>query len=150
MSLSRYHRPAKQARTDELALFDPFFNSVFSDLSRPFQALESFGAPLDIHETAATYEVVADLPGVPKEDVKVTVKDHVLTISGKREKVKKVDTDKYHREERSFGSFSRSIAIPENADENTIKAKYDNGVLSLTLTKTTPAPEEGVKKITIE
>ena len=72
----------------------------------------------------------------------------VLTISGKKEQEKKEETEKYHRTERYFGSFSRSISVPESITEKDIKAKIDNGVLEVTFPNKAAKKEEA-KKITV-
>ena len=91
---------------------------------------------VDISETDGEYLIKAELPEVKKEDVKVTVEDGVLTIQGERRQEKEEKGKKYHRVERSYGSFVRSFTLPESVDESGVKAEYKDGVLNLHLPKT--------------
>jgi HSP20 family protein len=90
---------------------------------------------VDISETDAEYLIKAELPEVKKEDVKVTVEEGVLTLQGERRQEKEEKGKKYHRVERSYGSFVRSFTLPESVDEAGVKAEYKDGVLSLHLPK---------------
>ena len=91
---------------------------------------------VDISETDGEYLIKAELPEVKKEDVKVSVEDGVLTIQGERRQEKEENGKKYHRVERSYGSFVRSFTLPESVDEGAVKAEYKDGVLNLHLPKT--------------
>ena len=91
---------------------------------------------VDISETEGEYLIKAELPDVRKEDVKVTVEDGVLTLQGERRQEKEEKGKKYHRVERSYGSFVRSFTLPESIDESGVNAEYKDGVLSLHLPKT--------------
>jgi HSP20 family protein len=91
---------------------------------------------VDISETDTEYLIKAELPEVKKEDVKVTVEDGVLTLQGERRQDKEEKGKRYHRVERSYGSFVRSFSLPESVDEGGVKAEYKDGVLSLHLPKT--------------
>ena len=99
----------------------------------------------DISETDAAYLVKAEIPGVAKEDVKVTLQDGVLTIAGERHKEKEEKNKKFHRIERSFGSFMRSFRIPDDVDESTIKAEFKDGILNVTLTKSEKAKSKAIE-----
>lgn len=90
---------------------------------------------VDISETDGEYLIKAELPEVKKEDVKVTVEDGVLTIQGERRQEKEEKGKRYHRVERSYGSFVRSFTLPESVDEGGVKAEYKDGVLNLHLPK---------------
>ena len=90
---------------------------------------------VDISETDGEYLIKAELPEVKKEDVKVTVEDGVLTIQGERRQEKEEKGKRYHRVERSYGSFVRSFTLPESVDEAGVKAEYKEGVLHLHLPK---------------
>jgi HSP20 family protein len=91
---------------------------------------------VDISETDTEYLIKAELPEVKKEDVKVTVEDGVLTLHGERRQDKEEKGKRYHRVERSYGSFVRSFSLPESVDEGGVKAEYKDGVLNLHLPKT--------------
>jgi HSP20 family protein len=89
----------------------------------------------DVSETEGEYLIKADLPEVRKEDVSITVQDGVLTLSGERRQEKHEDSEKLHRVERAFGSFARRFALPENADEQGIRAESRNGVILIHIPK---------------
>lgn len=99
-------------------------------------AVAAVWAPaVDISEDADGYLIKAELPEVAKEEVKVTVESGVLTVSGER-KLEREETDrKYHRIERSYGSFSRSFAMPEDADPDHVTAEFKEGLLQVRLPK---------------
>lgn len=87
----------------------------------------------DISETDAGYLIKAEIPGVNKEDVSVTIQEGTLTISGERRQEKEEKGWKYHRIERSYGRFVRSFRMPEDADESAVKAEFKDGMLNVTL-----------------
>lgn len=90
---------------------------------------------VDISETESEYQIKAELPEVRKEDVKVTVENGVLTLQGERRQEKEEKGRRFHRVERSYGSFVRSFTLPESVDEGGVKAEYKDGVLALHLPK---------------
>lgn len=100
---------------------------------------------VDIKETKEAFVIEAELPGMKKEDVKVTIQDGVLTIQGERKKEEETGDDKHHRVERVYGSFLRRFTLPENVDEDSIKARFKEGVLSLTLTKAEPKEPKAIE-----
>lgn len=102
---------------------------------------ESAWAPAaNISETETEYLIKAELPEVSKEDVKVTVDENVITISGERRKEAEHQDEKVHRVESFYGHFSRSFRLPEDADISAIKAESRNGMLKVRVPKT-PAPK---------
>lgn len=90
---------------------------------------------VDISESNEAFHIKVDLPDVKKEDVKISVEDHTLTLRGERKKVEEKKEERYHRVERSYGSFMRSFRLPENVDNEQIQAKFDAGVLEVYLPK---------------
>ena len=97
---------------------------------------ESDWAPLvDITEDDKEYVIKADLPEIPKDHVKVSVENGMLLITGDRTFEKEEKDLKYHRIERSYGSFSRSFSLPEDADPSKIEARFLDGVLQVHLAK---------------
>jgi HSP20 family protein len=90
---------------------------------------------VDISETEGEFLLKAELPEVRKDDVKVTVENGVLTLQGERRQEKEDKGKRFHRVERSYGSFVRSFSLPESVDESGVKAEYKDGVLSLHLPK---------------
>ena len=93
-------------------------------------------APLvDISEDDKEYVIKADLPEVDKNDVKISVQDGVMAISGERKYEKEEKGKKYHRVERSYGSFERSFTVPADAEEDKVSAQFKDGVLTVHLPK---------------
>jgi HSP20 family protein len=99
---------------------------------------------VDIAETAEAFEIKAELPDVKKEDVKVSVEDGELRISGERKREKEEKGKKFHRIERSYGSFLRSFALPPNVDDTKLAAEYKDGVLNVRLPKTEQAKPKAI------
>ena len=102
-------------------------------------AMADWTPSADISETDTAYLIKAEIPGVNKEDVKVTLQDGMLTIQGERKMEKEEKDKKFHRIERSYGSFVRSFRLPEDADESAVKAEFKDGMLNVTLTKSAKA-----------
>lgn len=111
------------------SLFDVVFNN-----DPFFSSWESYTPKVDIVEKKDKYLLNVDLPGIKKEDVKIDLKDNVLTISGERKCEHQEEKDSFYRSEVSYGKFSRSFNI-EGVDPERIKAKFDNGLLKLELEK---------------
>ncbi len=100
---------------------------------------------VDIKETAEAFTIDAELPGMSKDDVKVTVHDGVLTIEGERKHEEESGDKKHHRVERFYGSFMRRFTLPENVDENSVKASFKDGLLTLTLQKAEPKEPKAIQ-----
>jgi HSP20 family protein len=103
-------------------------------------------APLvDISEDEKEFVLKAELPGLKREEVKVTVEEGVMTISGERKAEKEEKTRKYHRIERSYGRFERTFALPEKADPAKVTAEFKEGVLQVHLPKTEKSTAQAVE-----
>lgn len=138
--------------------FDRFFNRMmrrwpfewpeFTRSAEP-QALRAFEhvPNVEVKENGKHYTVSVELPGLDEKDVKASVDDNVLTISGEK-KVERTD-EKTHFSERSYGSFTRSFTLPADADHNAVSAKFAKGVLTVEIGKTAAAPAQG-KQIDIK
>jgi HSP20 family protein len=100
---------------------------------------------VDISEDAKEWLVKADLPEVKKEDVKVTVENGLLTITGERKFEKEEKDKKYHRIERSYGNFLRSFTLPDAADGSKVNAEFKDGVLKVHLPKSEKAKPKAVE-----
>ena len=94
---------------------------------------------LDVRESQDRFDVAVDLPGLEPDDVNVTFEDGMLSISGKREFSAEDRADTWHRIERSFGTFARSMRLPQTADTERIEATFDKGVLTVSVPKTEQA-----------
>jgi HSP20 family protein len=100
---------------------------------------------VDISETDAEYLVKAEIPEVDKKDVKVTVQDGLLTIQGERTREKEEKGRKFHRVERSYGTFMRTFDIPDGVDEGKLKAEFKDGMLLVHLPKTEKAKTKAIE-----
>lgn len=100
---------------------------------------------VDITEDEKEYVVKAEIPEMKKEDIKIKVHDDVLSISGERKHEKEEKGKKYHRVERSYGSFVRSFTLPEDADGSKIAAEYKDGLLKVHLPKSEKAKSRAVE-----
>ncbi len=135
--------------------FDPF--KELRDMEHRFMqnyrkedesGISTFTPSVNTREGEFAYHVDIDLPGVKKEDIKVDVKDGVLSISGERHLKEEVKEEDYYKVETSFGKFTRSFTLPENTDAENIEAKIDNGVLELVIPKL--AEKVNVKSIEVK
>jgi len=100
---------------------------------------------VDISKTEGEYLIKAEIPDVKKEDVKVTVEDGVLTIQGQRKQEKEEKGTKYHRIERSYGSFVRTFSLPDVIETDRVKAEFKDGVLNLHLPKSERAKPKAIE-----
>ena len=123
-----------------LARWDPFrdlkaVEEEFDRLQGRAFARNAWVPALDVRETEDRFEVTLDLPGMNPEAVGVTFEDGMLTVTGKRELANEEKGDTWHRIERSYGTFARSIRLPQTADSERIEATFDKGVLSIAVPK---------------
>jgi len=132
------------ARSALARRFDPFlempFNRLFEGLNllTPFAEefpLTKWTPACDIYETEKELVVKAELPGIKKENVNVTIENNLLTIHGERKFEEETKKDNYHRVERSYGEFMRSFTLPVFVDPAKILAEFNEGILKLTLPK---------------
>jgi len=116
---------------------DPVINRIFDVLgSLDGESPEtSWVPPVDIFEDAEGIRIIAEVPGVKPEDVKISLEDNVLTIRGSKQQVAQERTERVHRYERTYGTFERSFTLPATVDATSIKASYEYGVLTVTLPK---------------
>ncbi|OIO71722.1 MAG: heat-shock protein [Zetaproteobacteria bacterium CG1_02_53_45] len=120
----------------ELESMNRQLNRLLDDNVNPMKRDAGQWLPsVDIKETEASIKIQADLPGIEKKDVKLEIKDGVLSISGERHYEKDVQEENIHRIERSYGSFSRSFSLPRNIDPDKVEADMKDGVLEIRLTK---------------
>jgi HSP20 family protein len=99
---------------------------------------------LDVSETENALEIVADLPGLEKQDISVSLEDNLLTIKGERKEEKESKDKRFHTVERRSGSFYRALRLPVEVENDKIEATFKDGVLTLSLPKT----KESKKKVT--
>ncbi|WP_447976688.1 Hsp20/alpha crystallin family protein [Candidatus Nitrospira bockiana] len=108
-------------------------------------ALPEWAPAVDVMEMDGEFQIRAELPGVEKKDVKLSVEDGVLTISGHRPQEKEEKGTRYHRIERAYGSFARSFRVPDSVDEQKVTAEFTNGVLTIHLPKSEKARPKSVE-----
>ncbi|MDX2051616.1 MAG: Hsp20/alpha crystallin family protein [Polyangiaceae bacterium] len=120
------HTRAQGGNTDAITVFD-------------------WAPSVDIAETAEAFEIKAELPDVKKEDVKVSVDGAVLRIEGERRQEKEEKGKKYHRIERSFGSFLRTFTVPDNVDDTKVQAEFKDGILHVHLPKSEKAKPKSIE-----
>ncbi len=122
---------------DPLSEMNRMFDDVFSGLMRRpggqqrAQQLTEWAPAVDVLQRDGDLVVRAELPGVRPEDVDITLQNRVLTISGERREEQEEERGGYYVRERRRGSFSRSMTLPEGVDEDSIRARYENGVLEV-------------------
>lgn len=133
--------------------FGDFFNRpFFSPMWMPrfnLPRMQQVTPSLDIYEEEDAVVVKAELPGIGKEDVEVDISDDLLTISGEKKAEEKLERKDYHRIERSYGSFSRSVRLPGEVLSDQAKASFKDGVLEVRIPKTEAAKQKK-RKIEIE
>jgi len=116
-----------------------FFDHAFNDFLAPLEGEEvstsAWIPPVDIHETPEALTLYAEIAGVAKDDVQLSVENGRLTISGERKFEKDTEAENYHRVERSFGTFERAFSLPKNVDPAGVRATFQDGVLKVTLPK---------------
>ena len=129
--------------------FNPFFLAGFPNRMGSGEihslTVADWSPEVDISEDDQGYLLKADLPETKKEDVKVTVEDGILSVSGERKSVKEDQKRKFHRIERSFGTFRRSFTLPEDADSTKVTAEFRDGVLKVHLPTTTKARSKALE-----
>ncbi len=154
MSLIRWN-PARELATFPTDVFNMqreinrMFDSFFRGGTLDDGSLgTSLWAPAtDIAEHDDEYQVKVELPGVGKDDVKITMQDNILTIRGEKKQEKESKNSSYHRVERSYGSFQRSFTLPTRVKQDKIEAAYNDGILTITLPK---AEETKPKQIEVK
>jgi len=153
------------AKTEPLRALSPFeeMERWFEDaFRRPFSLLTPSRWPrlrvtemeevipsVDIFEEGDNVVVKAELPGMKKEDIDVSIADNTISISGAKKKEEKVERKNYYREERSYGSFTRSLRLPVEVHTDKVKANFKEGILEIRIPKTEEAKKKE-KKVVVE
>lgn len=129
----------------KLSLLEKSFRDTFSEFVKSFFDDEFFSSTelervdfeprVDVYEKDNQMVVKADIPGIEEKNLVVELEGNVLTISGKKEEEKEVKEKNYHRIERSYGSFCRSITLPDGIEADKINAEYKKGVLTINIPK---------------
>lgn len=118
-----------------------------SDFARSSELLANgeWSPRVDISETDQAFQIKAEVPGVCKEDVKVTLENGVLTLQGERRQEHEEKGLRFHRVERSYGNFIRSFTLPTNVDSQQLKAHFHDGLLEVDIPKTPEAQASSVQ-----
>lgn len=130
---------------------DPFFRLFDSFLNQDLSPSEEVSnrnwmPPVDIQETEDAYRLTAELPGLSKDDINITLENNVLRLSGERKFEKDVKKESYHRIERTYGTFTRAFTLPSQVSSEKVQAAFENGLLTITVPK---AEQAKPRKITI-
>lgn len=123
-------------------MFDNYFHGT--DLSED-ASLAAWSPAVDITEQDNEYIVKVELPGVNKDDVKITLESNILTIRGEKKQEKETKKENYHRVERSYGSFQRSFNLPTSVKSDKIDAAYNDGILTVSLPKAEEAKPKQIE-----
>jgi len=152
MKLIKYQRPETawpafgrlSSLREEL---DRLFESPLAEWDGTSQLLGGWVPALDVHENKDAYVVRAEVPGLKREDIDVSLQDGALVISGERRTEKVEEGVEVHRQERFYGKFQRALTLPEPVAADQVKADYKDGVLTVTLPK---SEEAKPKKIDVK
>ena len=126
------------------------FNRVLEDAMRPWGEPGELGAwapRIDVYEKGDNIIIDAEIPGLKKEDIEVTVENQMLTLRGEKKETKEVKRDGFYQSERFYGKFQRAVALPAAVDESKIEATYKDGILTVTMPK---SEESRAKHIAIK
>jgi HSP20 family protein len=125
-------------------------NTLITDLQKnaPTNNQVDFSPRMDISETEQAFIIHAELPGVQKEDIKISIsEDNILSISGEKKKSEQIQDKNFVRMERFYGTFRRTFTLPDHIQSSSIKADFTNGILEISLPKSEPIKP---KEITVE
>lgn len=136
-------QPLSTLQREMNRLFDDFFTRDY--FVEPFRGMGEWRPALDIAETDTAVVVKAELPGLDSKDVEVSLSGDVLTIKGDKKEEKEEKTKSFHRVERTYGSFQRSVRLPSAVRADQVDATFRNGVLTITLPKAEQARSKTVK-----
>jgi len=148
---SRYQDPFQSFRSEMDRLFDSFLGGMpsLTSLRQGFPSTQVITPTLDVKENEKEIVVKADLPGMDEKDINLTIHNGVLSLRGEKKSEHTDERENYHVMERSYGSFQRSIRLPDTIDEDKAEARFDKGVLTITLPKR-PESVSAQKKIQIK
>jgi len=149
--LTRWQRPelttwpAFGRLTDLRDEIDRLFDAPLVELARTSQLLSGWTPTLDVYEEKDHFTVKAELPGMKKEAIEVSMHDGSLSISGERKSETKHEDGEVYRAERFFGRFQRTVSLPAPVAADKVKAQYKDGILTITLPKTEEAKPKRIE-----
>lgn len=137
-------RPSTLARQQVYSNVDQLFNDLLGDSSLFGRSVgeglrDTWVPAVDVQETDKAFVFIAELPGLGKDDIEITLEDNLLTLNGERALEEKEEGDTYHRIERSYGKFSRSFNLPSQADNTQVAAAFSDGLLTIEVPKSEQA-----------
>lgn len=137
-------RPASLARDPFYSNVDQLFNSFLGTGSlfgrSVGEGLQDAWVPaVDVQETPKSFVFTAELPGLGKDDIEITLEENLLTLSGARELEEKAEDETFHRIERAYGKFSRSFSLPSQVDNSQVEASFTDGLLTIEVPKSEQA-----------
>jgi HSP20 family protein len=130
-------------------IFDNLFKNAMTNLSVDAPSYTGLALSMDVSEDDKAYFIHADLPGVNEKDISIELNEGLLSISGEKLSESEDENKTYHRTERRYGSFKRSLQLPSDANEDKISAKMKNGVLEIEIQKLKEAQKK-TKKIEVK
>jgi HSP20 family protein len=137
MALVRYSKPGNDVFGQRFSdIMDEFFNDAVANRQN------SFAPKIDISETENQYVIDVTLPGMKKDDIQLDLEKGRLTINGERKFEKEKEGKTYHRVESHYGTFTRTFQLPDDVNDDSINASYNDGILNITIDKS----EEKMKK----
>lgn len=140
-------RPLRSSLWEPAEIFGDM-DRMFAGFFRPLQqgsSTDTWTPALDVRETADEFIIDAELPGLSKADVDITVEDGVLTLSGERRMEEQTEDKGYRRVERRYGSFSRALTLPRDIDADNVSASFEDGLLTVHVPKTETAKPRSIK-----
>jgi HSP20 family protein len=152
---TKKHMPVKREEYNPLGLLRHEINSLFDNFFsgyeiEPFTGrFGAFSPNVDVKESDRELRVSAELPGMEEKDIEVSLNKDSLMIKGEKKEEKEDKGKDYYRMERSYGSFSRTIPLPTEVEQDKVKAEFKKGVLTVTIPKTAKAIKE-TRKISIK
>lgn len=147
LPINQLHREIDRLFEDAFRSFPGTFQS---SIDWPGTTSIALMPDIDIKESDDSYTISAELPGVAKEDVDIQADDNILIIKGEKKQEKKEEKENYHCVERHYGSFERMLTLPEDANAESIDAKFKNGVLTINIKRQAKSETKNVKKIEVK
>ena len=149
MALMKWTPSKDMERLFEEFLEDPFFTGFRRRLPmwKRFKEFEGISPAVDMVDKKDEIVIKAEVPGVEKDDIHISLTENTITIKGETKKEKETKEEDYYYSERSYGSFARTLSLPEKVQTDKVKANFKNGILEIHLPK---SPEAKTKEIKVE
>jgi HSP20 family protein len=147
MTLMRWSPPKEIERWFEELFEEPFSPRIWRRLPmwRRLRELEGISPAVDMYDKKDEIVVKAEIPGVEKENINISLTDNKLTIKGEIKKEEEVKEEDYHYSERAYGSFVRALTLPTKVQADKVKASFSNGILEIHLPKADGAKPKEIK-----